>query len=503
MEEKIKRLHYKLILLLESIKKNKQDIRDCRNFILSPIHYQKLKNAKVSDLVQLYDALMNATEVLDNNNNEVLFALFQAAQVDNTTTKVVNLLRFTYLKSDLVILIRDFLIWKEFEKDKLQKDKYWLATLREHRLHDDFEKNYLILVAELEKNALRNKEYHLAIANINYEYYHNHLLISRTIPPQFEAASKAFRIYGLAQQLEIICMNISNQKVTTSNEIQNETDKYIIESAEMLVEDENALIIKLYLAGYKLLKYRTESAYFIFKAITEAHYSILNLSELHDILKMSLNFCTAKINNTDGTQTDAAVQRKQFLEEAFDWYNFGIKSKAFLINGIIPSATLRNMVTCAIGLEKYEEAKNDIKTYETQLEASAKDFIIPYLRATIDFKQKKFTESIEKLNTLEKNKDLKHQLDIKKTLVCCHYELENEDELEKQLGSFERYLRDNKNKLGNQVENFTNFIKFTKRLAAVAEHEKIKINALLQEIENAPKVAEKTWLVEKVMLKMR
>ena len=94
--------------------------------------------------------------------------------------------------------------------------------------------------------------------------------------------------------------------------------------------------------------------------------------------------------------------------------------------------------------------------------------------------------------------DVFYILDSKSMLLKSYYELNENDSLFSLCNSFSILLRRKKLISENHRVNHLNFIRFVKSLMRLDAKDNAKIKLLKKEIEQANKVADKSWLLEKI-----
>jgi len=83
-------------------------------------------------------------------------------------------------------------------------------------------------------------------------------------------------------------------------------------------------------------------------------------------------------------------------------------------------------------------------------------------------------------------------------LLRIYFELNEYDALQAHFHSFSTYLRRKKD-LGYHRELYLNLIRYTKVLIELAPKDKVARAQLLEEVQNSESVAEKEWLLQKLL----
>ena len=137
-----------------------------------------------------------------------------------------------------------------------------------------------------------------------------------------------------------------------------------------------------------------------------------------------------------------------------------------------------------------------LKDYKDYLPENERDNTYRLNLATLFFKQKAFNKVLETLQNVGFT-DTSINLDGRRLLLCCYFELQEWDALNSLLDSFGIWLRRSKN-LGYLRELYGNHIKFTRRLLDVQHQHPEAKEKLKQDILATRNVASKDWLLEKL-----
>jgi hypothetical protein len=451
---------------------------------VSPIY---ITEDKANRLLPLFDALIKNKQ--RSIENETLFSVAYPKEIFDEKA-------FSYLKSDLTDLLEEYLIFKEFRQDGLQKNLYLLKALRKNKVEVNFESYYKNVLKKNEKQALRNEDYHFFLAKLNHEFYRNHVLTERTIPDEAKKATDQFNHYSLAQSLRTLCIEAANAQAlnVAENQLYEKRKGYILKSAQTLEDNENApIVIRLYLTCYKMVETQSIEAYQAFETVLKANLATLSSVELCDLLILMTSFCSKKINTGD----------RSFLQKSLDWYELGLEKKVFIEEGTFSIFFFKNIVTAAVGLKKYNWAIQFIETYHLQLYSTQQENLKNYTLAIVYFNQGQndkvyYEKAMVLLSSVELD-DVFHLLDIRRMLVRCYYELQEWNALESLIKSFRKYLNRHKNDLNYQYQNYSNFITFVERLQVIRESDKPKRFALRTQLDESPQVAERAWLESKMV----
>jgi len=90
-----------------------------------------------------------------------------------------------------------------------------------------------------------------------------------------------------------------------------------------------------------------------------------------------------------------------------------------------------------------------------------------------------------------------NNLDARRILLKCYFELKEYDALDSLFNSFSRYIYRQK-EIGYHRENYLNFIRFVKKMIHGRMEDKKNIEQLKEEIKMTNGLVEREWLLEKL-----
>ena len=155
-----------------------------------------------------------------------------------------------------------------------------------------------------------------------------------------------------------------------------------------------------------------------------------------------------------------------------------------------------------------KEVKDKIEKHTNKIVANLFLFILCFFiaanaswlstPAVYFFRLPDYDAAMSLLNQVDFDHDPLAQLNGRTMLLRIYYEKKYTDALESLLDSFSIFLRRQRN-VGYQRAHFQNLIQFTRRLLALSPGDKGGAAALKTDIEHSKSVAEKEWLLEKVL----
>lgn len=161
-----------------------------------------------------------------------------------------------------------------------------------------------------------------------------------------------------------------------------------------------------------------------------------------------------------------AIQRDEqnFIEQAFDLYEHGIRQHLFIINGFFPIGSFSNIVNIACNLQKFEWVENFIEKWEPSLKPDQSSNMKFFFQAKVAFERGTHGEVLELLQNVTYS-NLSYNLQARLLLIRSCYELKvNSKMIEANCQSTSVYIRRHKS-LGENYRNGTlNFIKIFRLL---------------------------------------
>ncbi len=223
---------------------------------------------------------------------------------------------------------------------------------------------------------------------------------------------------------------------------------------------------------------------------TKGH--LLSQAEEYDIYQALVNFCIRKINKGEPESLLKCFQLYQEMEE-----------KDLLIQGkYLRPWTYKNIITAALRLNEVNWTKNFIHKYKNKLSEEHRDNAFYYNSAKFNFHLKKYDKVLSFLQKVE-YEDVFYGLDARTLMMKIYYLKDETDALTSLTESFRIYLRRKKRMPKERRKTYLNFIKFVKKLSLSHPRDYQTLRQLRNKIEETPKVADKTWLLDAVAEKIK
>ncbi|MEY4926887.1 MAG: hypothetical protein RI894_1323 [Bacteroidota bacterium] len=387
--------------------------------------------------------------------------------------------------SDLSQLAQEFLLFCEFEKDKISIYRYQSQALFDHNLHKHFKSTLSNEDLKITGDSTQTPD--VLLSNFLLENQKDAWLVRdmrRTQQTNITAAANALDIFYLAERLRMCCdvLNYQNVLKLPLELVGNEHIIALSESCEYA----EIPVIKIYYTILKtLLKPNDQTHFDGLKAALRQHIIVVKPTQQREIYTFALNYCIRKIN----------LGEVAFYQELFELYQYVLSNNYIFDNGKLPAWDYKNIVTLGLRLKEYTWVERFLYDYNDRLPDNFKENALNYNLAKLNFSIGKFGKVIDLLQVVE-YQDIFYTLDSKALLVKTYFELSEWSVIEAQLESFRVFLVREKTVSETTRQQFLNFCRFTKKIIQFPN--KKKLNVLLTELEQTTEVADRQWLRSKI-----
>jgi len=337
----------------------------------------------------------------------------------------------------------------------------------------------------LEKQPLRNSQYHYYNYQLQHEQYEYSNGLSRKQPKGLQESNNELTNYFIAEKLEQSCHALSIQMLISADYQQDFLEKVIQHIEGRDVSDSPS--INIYFQIYKMLTEKDGIVHYRkLRELLNLHFENFPKEELKSLYVFTINYCI-KQSNAGVTEL-----RKEILE----LYQEGINYNTFISNGVFDRFNFKNIVAAAVSLREFDWAEKFITENKNYLEESVREGISIYNLSLLNFVKKDYAKAMMLLQQAE-FKDIFLHLNARKMLLKIYFELKEINALESLLDSFSRYLTRRKD-LGYHKNTSLTLIKFVRKLLQVKQYDKSSKGILRDEIQNAEIGNEKKWLLEQL-----
>ncbi len=344
-----------------------------------------------------------------------------------------------------------------------------LKRLDEIKAKDFYHHFYQFQLRELKEGACldivsADQQFFLKMINdLDLFYLHTKLKLG------YEAKSRE----ALLGQVNSLVLDYELQKLVSENKIENVT-----------------LAIQLYEKVSNLNKTNSLEYYQEIKHLYLNNFDQLCLKDQKDILIYLFNFCVKFWQ-----EQESKTENERF-RELFDLYQFGLKHNLFLINGYLSADHFKNIIIASSSLEKFEWARNFIKTKAELLQPEIKESMVILANAQIEDADRNNEKVIALLQDVE-FANTYDNITARSLLLRAYYELNEWHTLEYFLESFTKYLKRNTSISEGVRLSLINMIRFTKILMQ-AKFKNHKLSFLQTKLNQLSPIYGKYWFVRKI-----
>lgn len=458
-----------------------KDLREMDKFVRSPFYNNK------EEIVRLYQYIREALPYSEGSlEKKKVFA-----EVFPGRAFVEKQLRYTM--SALLQLIKKYLSLSVAEQDAAQQQWNLCRALRQRRMERQFQQELEQAYKRLDKPALRNPQYHYQSYLLKLEElrYTNTILDHRRDGAELlEQVSHSLTSFYIAELLRQGCEILSLQSLKSHQhelEFLEEVFQYVANHQVLEVP-----AVSIHFHGYKALKdlaedNNSEDHFSLLKEEIQKHWQIFSPSEIRDIYLLAVNYCIQRLNRGE----------KAYIREAFDLYLSGLENQVWLENGVLSGFTYKNVARLGIALGEEEWVAQFLDDYRNSLPKKERDHYWSYNMAYLYFQKNDYGNAMQLLREVD-FKDVLNNLDTRRMLLRCYYELNEIYSLEYLLDSFQKYIQRQKG-IGYHKNNYLNLIRFVRKKLQISDLDKEKLQDLAEEIRQTEQVAEKSWLLRQII----
>lgn len=469
----------KLLSLLKTF--SKHDLNSFKKFIASPFHNEQ------QALVQLFaiiDQHFRSSEKEQKSNPLEKEMVWQHIFGEKKYSDV----RLRRLSSDLIKLAYSFLSYNVYKKDGLSEQLNLLKALRKLSLKKHFDGALNQVTQSLEKNNLRNANYHLSTYKTNYNLFNFPKDVRSKISlfHNLEEADYHLECFFIIKKLENYCDYFGYKEMISF-------DAKISLPPDFLKYVENSIYIKepslnaYFLVAKMLIEPERTMYFFNLKKHLEDNTTHFNLQELDIFYTHLKNYCIVKVNEG----------KVDYFKRLFEIFQTLLSEKIILKDNIISPQSYKNITTVGLHVKEYDWVENFIQTYTSYLPKAHRENALTFNLANVYFSKKKYDQVIEQLREVE-DKNHVYALGGKLILLKTYYELKEYNPLDSLIDSFRIYIRRNKIISREVKQQYLNLLRFVKKLSGTIPGDKKALDKIREQIAKCKALAGKKWILEKV-----
>lgn len=392
------------------------------------------------------------------------------------------------MSSDLMTLIENFFVIEDVVNDPLEMKAKLTESLAKREMSILFSRSFKgaqkLDILEEGKTArdfyYKYQVEYNAFRMVNYD-------LDRFAKTNLTDITNNLDIFYVVEKLRYACDALSR------NPLSKEYDDFLIsEIVNGINKNEflrNVPIVSVLLSIYHtLVDYENEEHYYNLKSLLEKYAGYFTKEDTKKFYESAINYVIDRINDPGSN----------FLNELFILYKSYLNKGFITIDDKINPYTFKNIVTTGLRLQEYEWVSYFIEEYKQYLPESFRDNVYSYHKAQLYFYTKDYGKMLQLLQTIE-YEDLSYNLGAKSMLLAAYYETDEIEPLLSLLDSFKVFLNRQKKKIpSSTLNNYSNLLKFTRKLLRIDRGDKAAIEAIKNEMNATKGIASANWLKEKV-----
>ncbi len=470
-------LKSQLILLFKGL--NKQELNEFVRYVKSPFFNKNQRIIKLTQYIAKYFPDFDSPKL----SKDVVAKKVLGAEGGSRA--------LAYVMSDLKKLLEDYLVWKEVQTKPIDRDYFLLRNL-------SIRSNQQSFIAISNRQTDRLEEYG---KKDMFYYYHqfrlHHLLlahktaerISNSVDDLEQAMKNLDRFYFMAK-LQYAC-EISNREGIFANKKPYEVlfmDE--IKSITSKAPFTDNLLFESYQLYNDLIKDFNEDKYRRLKEIIRTKRDIFGAEEELEFYILMINY---GLTAYDSGET-------HYLEEVFEWYQFGLETKLLMKYDFIEHIDYNNIVNVACTLKQFDWIDGFIEKYTPFLKEEFRENAKTLSLAEVAVNKGDFEQALDLLQAVDFNDDY-DKLRAKVMQMKGYFELEEFDMLLLNFfDAFSVFLRRNKTFTEDFRQSYLNLINFSRRLfkmkqLAPRERNFEDLKKRFKELENLPY---RSWIARKL-----
>lgn len=433
---------------------------------------------KREDVKKLYRILSNAIKQGGEvpQREEVFAKIYPELKYDDQKMRLVI--------SYLLKLMEQYLVQVEIKKQPLGQPHYLLSAYRQRKFNRHFQIALKQVDKRLSNQPFRHPEFCMEKYWVEMERYEFLSTAGRTQELNLQAVEDELTAATVAFKLRHFCMLRSHEAVfNTQYEVAFQEEILKAASSEKM---QSTPAIKLYYYCYQALfsEASNDGNFLKFKDLLLESVQLFPRGEMRGLYLSAINFCIKKINQNI----------ELYYREAHELFRSGLESGLLIEKGRIDRFTYNNIVGLSIRIpEVWEWVEWFVEEYRDYLEPEHREPYFSLSSARLEFARKNYDAALVYLQKAD-YRDLINNLVAKTIQMKIYFEKDEYELLETHLRSMHMFIRRNR-KLGYHRENWTNIVKYTRKLMEVNPFDGTAIQSLKEEIKAEEILTEKEWLL--------
>lgn len=471
-------INSKLIQLLRGL--SNTELRELELFVQSPFHNKNKTISKLYKILVRYAPDFNHAYL---EKKQVADRLFSGVEKE-------KIKKLQYAMSSFVKLLDDYLINKELQTEKEDKQFLLLKAYKKRALDKFFFKSAQDFDKRLDGLPYRDIEY------FNLKHQLNKAILTHPTTEKVSKTVNSFQetfeyldFYYLSSKfLQSIVAH--DRRHTFGEEYSFFLKKELLEISEQEKWQKIPLFRIYNFLIQDTVKENLEEKVSIYYQLKDEVLNSLSLFRepyREDLVICILNFAT-RLHR---------LGLQDFDREVFEFYKLLLKDYYSSKKDQLQSSVFINAVILACELEEITWAEQFISEGVNLLDVQEKIPMEALGRAYVACGKKAYDEALVHLRDLE-YPNIYYVCLAKFLSTRCFYEMEEEDLLFTFLKTFENFIRRHTQLSENRKKPILNFIKFTRKLYTNRYHEKYTQQQLFEQLEKQESTSYNSWLRSKI-----
>lgn len=401
--------------------------------------------------------------------------------------------------SNLKKLFHRFLAIDYIEKQPLLEDLYTLEATFERNQFELMNNRAKLLEKHLADQKYEDYFFHHAHYRMDYNlgYYGGHY-VDRTKTETFQSMLDHLDRSFLIEKLRNCChLTANSMQVNTHYDFGLLTPllKHVQTHYIDTPASDQDWSIRLYWTILQTMQDEGNAAHYQeLKRMLNESFDHFSPEAKQDLYGFASNYCIRRSMTGD----------EDYKRELFGLYKRGLETKLLLSNGMITEYNYKNIATLGGNLREFDWTENFLQEYKMLLPVSKRDNVYNYNLAYLFYNKKQYKQVLSNLLHVQFT-DVMYYLNSNFLMLRTYYALKDTEALLSLIETFRIFVMRNKKMSPTQRKEYTNFLRFAKKLVELKHHGMYtrsvleeKLKALRAKIETTDSVINRSWLLEEM-----
>lgn len=396
------------------------------------------------------------------------------------------------LNTKLLSLFEDFIAQERFNNETLTKAYLQLEQLQN--------RDYQLIENQIIKNSNKigeryqelSSSYHLKMYQIENAYYFltndsekKSKKKSKLEKFNFEEILKHLDTFYLAEKLKFIYIQLfwESYNPGDKSDLLNDEILALVNKGKFR---SNELLLSHYYAIRTITNPDKEKYYNSLKELVFKIYNDFDQNTIRFFYDCLLTYCIRRVN----------AGYILFEAETFELYKIGLKRDLFLINDEMSIISFRNIIGIGLKQHQFDWTGQFIIDYAGYIPKELRENAVNFNLARVNFRKNNFDSALINISKVDLD-DIHYTLIGRTLLIAIYYELNEFEALISTIDSFRVFLNRTKILSKTRIDNFKNYLKFTKKMAILEPSDKSKIKKLYEDVSNN-RTVNKQWILDKI-----